>query len=62
MPARATADLCLLTSAAVAHGLGSSPGSVTISLRWVDPDRVHVDVAWHGPDDDRPEEMTDGAF
>jgi hypothetical protein len=38
--------LSSLVLAAVSHGLRFNPRSVTITLRWVDLDRVRVDVRW----------------
>ncbi len=49
LPARAMDRLCLLTAAAMAAGTRYRPRSVTVLLRWVDPDRVRLDVQWHGP-------------
>jgi anti-anti-sigma factor len=40
--------LASLVLAAVAHGLRFDPRSLTITMRWLDPDRVRVDVRWKG--------------
>lgn len=48
LPAPAMDRLCRLTSAALAHGTRLHPRSVTVRLRWADPDRVLLDVQWHG--------------
>lgn len=49
LPTRAIDRLSLLTWAALGHGLRHGPRAVTVILRWVDLDRVRVDVQWHGP-------------
>jgi hypothetical protein len=44
-----TADaMATLTLAAVGHGLRFGPRAVTIAIRWLDLDRIFVDVRWHG--------------
>jgi hypothetical protein len=48
LPVWAEDRLCLLSSAAVAHGLLFRPRAVTVTLQWADLDRVRVDVRWHG--------------
>ncbi len=48
VPTSGADRLTLLSSAAIAHGLLFRPRAVTVSLRWVDPDRVRVDLRWHG--------------
>lgn len=40
--------LTALVDAAVGHGVRFDPRRVTIRLRWLDPDRVRVDVKWRG--------------
>jgi hypothetical protein len=40
--------LASLVVAAVAHGLRYDPRSVTITLQWLDLERVRVDVRWRG--------------
>ena len=40
--------LAALVDAAVAHGLRFDPRAVTIRICWVDPDRVRVELRWHG--------------
>jgi anti-anti-sigma factor len=44
----ATKRLASLVLAAVAHGLRFDPRSLTITMRWLDPDRVRIDVRWKG--------------
>lgn len=48
LPARTADRLSVLTSAALRHGLLYGPRGVSVTMRWVDPDRVRVDVRWHG--------------
>ena len=48
LPAAAMDGLASLVLAAVAHGIRFDPRSVTIMLRWVDLDRVRIDVRWKG--------------
>lgn len=48
LPARAVDRLCVLTSAALGHGLPYGPRGVSVIMRWADHDRVRVDVRWHG--------------
>jgi hypothetical protein len=45
---RAADRLCVLTSAAVGHGLRYGPHGVSVIIRWMDPDRIRIDVRWHG--------------
>lgn len=40
--------LVMLVRAAVGHGLRFAPGGVTLMLRWLDVDRVRIDVRWYG--------------
>lgn len=40
--------LASLVVAAVAHGLRFDPRSLTITLQWLDLDRVRIDVRWRG--------------
>ena len=40
--------LAALVLAAIGHGARFDPRAVTITLRWLDLDRVRVDVRWHG--------------
>lgn len=40
--------LAALVLAAVGHGVRFDPRGVTIMVRWLDVDRVRVDVKWHG--------------
>ena len=48
LPARAVDRICVLTSAALGHGLLYQPRGVSVTMRWADVDRVRVDVLWHG--------------
>jgi hypothetical protein len=48
LPTRAADRLCFLTSAAVGYGLLYHPRGVSVIMRWLDLDRVRVDVRWHG--------------
>ena len=48
VPGRATERLCLVTSAAIGHGLMYRPRAVTLAVSWLDLDRVRVDLRWHG--------------
>lgn len=42
----ASSRLVSLVLAAVSHGLRFRPRSVTITLQWLDTDRVRIDVRW----------------
>lgn len=48
LAASALDRLTSLVVAAVAHGLRFDPRSVTITLQWLDLDRVRIDVRWRG--------------
>ncbi len=48
LPAEAVDRLATLVLAAVRHGLRFGPRGVTILVRWLDTDRVRVDVRWRG--------------
>ncbi len=48
VPPRASARIALLAQAATKHGLGLRPRTVALRLRWLDPDRVEVDVRSRG--------------
>ncbi len=48
LPTRAVDRLCLLTWAALRHGLRYGPSAVSVNLRWADLDHVRVDVRWYG--------------
>ncbi|WP_460709679.1 STAS domain-containing protein [Nocardioides dilutus] len=48
LPAASVSRLGALVLAAITHGLRFDPRSVTIAVRWVDLDRVRVDVRWKG--------------
>jgi hypothetical protein len=48
LPTRAADRLCVLTSAALGHGLQYGPRGVSVTMRWAGLDRVRVDVRWHG--------------
>lgn len=48
VPQRASARIVLLTQAATKHGLGLRPRTVALRLRWLDVDRVEVDVHSRG--------------
>lgn len=39
--------IATLVAAAVGHGLWFGPKSMTMTLRWLDLDRVLIDVTWH---------------
>lgn len=44
-----TADaVAALVLTAVEHGLRFGPRAVTIAIRWLDLDRIFIDVRWHG--------------
>jgi hypothetical protein len=47
LPARAVDRIATLVAAAVGHGLRFGPKSMTLALRWLDLDRVFIDVRWH---------------
>lgn len=47
VPTRAAARIVLLTQAATRHGLQLGPRAVALGLRWLDADRVAVDVCSH---------------
>ena len=40
--------LTALVHAAMVHGLRFDPRGVTLLIRWLDPDRVRLDLRWHG--------------
>ena len=40
--------LCALVEAAVSYGLRFDPRAFTITLQWLDPDRVRIQVTWKG--------------
>lgn len=44
---KATDRLCVVTSAALGHGLRYGPRGVSVTLRWADLDRVRVGLRWH---------------
>lgn len=48
LPAAALDRLTALVLAAVTHGLRFAPKGVAIAMRWIDLDRVRVDVTWKG--------------
>jgi hypothetical protein len=48
VPGAAADGIVTLVVAAVRHGLRFGPRAVVIGLRWLDPDRVAVDVRWRG--------------
>lgn len=48
LPVAALGRLVLLLRAAVEHGLRFDPHGVTVTLRWLDVDRVRVDTWWDG--------------
>lgn len=43
---RASARLAVLVRAAMAHGLRFEPRAMTLLVRWLDRDRVRVDLRW----------------
>lgn len=47
LPATSVDCITTLVLAAVRHGLRFGPKAMTITLRWLDPDRVLIDVSWH---------------
>ena len=47
LPVGAVNRMATLVAAAVGHGLRFGPKSMTIALRWLDLDRVLIDVTWH---------------
>jgi hypothetical protein len=48
LSAAALDRLTSLVAAAVKHGLRFGPRDVAITLRWLDLDRVRVDITWNG--------------
>jgi hypothetical protein len=48
LSAAALGRLSALVLAAMAHGLRFDPRRVGIAMRWIDLDRVRVDVTWKG--------------
>ncbi len=44
----AVGRLGMLVRAAMEHGLRFAPRAVTVMVRWLDADRVRIDVRWHG--------------
>lgn len=48
VPQPASARIVLLAQAATTHGLGLRPRAVALRMRWLDPDRVEVDVRSRG--------------
>jgi hypothetical protein len=48
VPVPATNGIVMLVRAAVAHGLRFDPRTVGVGLRWLDPDRVLVDLRCRG--------------
>jgi hypothetical protein len=48
VPRTAADSIVTLVAAALRHGLRFGPRAVAIGLRWLDPDRVAVDVRWRG--------------
>ncbi|WP_203231381.1 hypothetical protein [Nocardioides caldifontis] len=49
LPAPAVDDLCRVAREALVPDLPEGAHHLTLSLRWVDLDRVRVDLRWHGP-------------
>lgn len=43
---RASARLAVLVRAAMAHGLRFDPRTMTLQVRWLDRDRIRVDLRW----------------
>jgi hypothetical protein len=48
LSAAAVGRLAMLVRAAMEHGLRFDPRGVTMTLRWLDVDRVRIDVWWDG--------------
>jgi hypothetical protein len=48
VPVPAANAIVTLVRAAVVHGLRFEPRAVGVGLRWLDPDRVLVDLRWRG--------------
>lgn len=48
LTAGATNRLALLATAALGHGILYGPRAVSVIMQWADPDRVRIDVRWHG--------------
>lgn len=46
LPANGRQRLAHLMHAAVEHGMRFEPRALSISMRWIDPERVRVDVHW----------------
>ena len=47
LPATAVDGIATLVRAAVGHGIRFGPKATTVALRWLDLDRVFIDVRWH---------------
>lgn len=62
LSAAAVGRLAALVVAAVRHGLRFDPRGVTIRLRWLDPDRVHLEVRWHGCSGTAPSPVASGGI
>lgn len=62
LAASAMDRLASLVVAAVAHGLRFDPRSVTITMQWLDLDRVRVDVRWRGCSTTATVPASDGAL
>lgn len=48
LPVVACERLTGLVYAAIGYGLRFDPRGVTLLIRWIDPDRIRLDLRWHG--------------